>query len=40
MKKARERLAAQTGTGMGADIRASVIADLDKSIAELEAKKD
>lgn len=40
MKKARERLAAQTGVGMSAEIRASVIADLDKSIAELEAKKD
>jgi hypothetical protein len=41
MKKARERLAAQTGEpGMGAEIRAQVIADMDKAIAELEAKKD
>ena len=41
MKKARDRMAAQEdGHGMGAEIRASVVADLDKAIAELEAQKD
>ena len=41
MKKARDRLAAQKGgQGMGAEIRASVVADLDKAIAELEAQPD
>ena len=40
MKKARDRLAAEKdGQGMGADIRAQMVADLDKAIAELEAEK-
>ena len=41
MKKARDRMAAQKdGHGMSAEIRASVVADLDKAIAELEAEKN
>jgi bla regulator protein blaR1 len=37
MKKARDRLAAQKdGEGMSAEIRASVVADLDKAIADLD----
>jgi beta-lactamase regulating signal transducer with metallopeptidase domain len=41
MKKARDRLAADTvGEGLSAQIRASVIADLEKAIAELRAGKD
>ena len=40
MKKARDRMAAQKDAhGMSAEIRASVVADLDKAIAELEAQK-
>lgn len=40
MKKARDRMAAQKdGHGMSAEVRASVVADLDKAIAELEAEK-
>jgi hypothetical protein len=40
IKKARDRLAAELGKdgGMGNEIRESVIADLDKTIAEMEAK--
>jgi bla regulator protein blaR1 len=41
MKKARDRMAAEKdGHGMSAEIRASVVADLDKAIAEIEAQKD
>lgn len=41
MKKARDRMAAEKGGhGMSAEIRASVVADLDKAIAELEAQQD
>lgn len=40
MKKARDRMAAQKDEhGMSAEIRASVVAELDKAIAELEAEK-
>lgn len=41
MKRARDRLAAEKDDGgMGAEIRASIIADINKTISELEAKKD
>lgn len=40
LTRARDRMAAQKdGHGMSAEIRASVVADLDKAIAELEAEK-